>query len=66
MTSEEYLLGVILVVRSKVTGLLCDCDASSKSAVFLRRQGYGSAPVGKDLGQLLYGSSMENFYLGVS
>ena len=65
MTSEEYLLGVILVVRSKVTGLWCDHDASSKLIVFLRRQGCGSALVGKDFGQLPCGLLLEDFYLDI-
>ena len=64
-TFEEYLLGIILVVRLKVIGLWCDCFSSSKLAVFLKRQGCGSAPVRKDLGQLLCGSPLEGFYFGV-
>ena len=50
MAPKECLLGVILVVRSKATGLWHDRNASSKLAVFLRRQGCDSALVGKDLG----------------
>ena len=65
MISEEYLLDVILVAKSKVTGLWCDRDAGLKPVVFLRRQGCGCASVGKDLGQLLHGSPLEDFYLGV-
>ena len=66
MISEEYLLGVILVVGSKVTRLWHDRDVSLKPVVFLRRQGCGSALIGKGLGQVLCGSPLEEFYLGVS
>ena len=65
MTSEECLLSIVLLVRSKATELWCDRDASSKLAVFLRRQGCGSAPVGKDFGQLSCESPLEDLYLGV-
>ena len=65
MTSEECLLDAILVARSKATELWHDHDASSKPAVFLRRPGCGSAPVGKDLGQLSCESPLEDFYLRV-
>ena len=66
MTFEEFFLDIILVVRSKATGLWHDRDASLKPTVFFRRQDYGSTPVGKDLGLLLCGSSLEDFYLRVS
>ena len=66
MTSEEYLLSIILVLRLKVTGLWCNHDASSKPAIFFMGQGCDSASVGKDLGHLLCGSSLEDFYLRVS
>ena len=66
MMSKEYLFGVILVAISKVTGLWCDRDVSSKPVVFLRRQGCGSTLVRKDFGQLSCRSPLERFYFGVS
>ena len=66
MISEEYLLGVILMVSLKATELWCDCTTSSKPAMFWRRQGCDSIPVRKDLGQLSCGSPLEDFYFGVS
>ena len=65
MTSEEYLFSIILVARLKVTRLWCDRDASLKPTVFFKGQGCGSASVGKDLGHLLCGSLLEDFYIGV-
>ena len=65
MISKEYLLDIILVVRSKASELWYNRDVSLKPVVFFRRQGCGYTPDGKDLGQLLCGSPLENFYLGV-
>ena len=65
MTSEDYLLGIILVARLKVTGLWCDRDASSKPAVFFRGQGCDSASGGKNFDHLSCGSLLEDFYLRV-
>ena len=65
-TFVECPLGIILMVKSKATRLWCDHSLSPKPIVFLRRQGCGSAPVRKNLDQLSCGSSLKDFYFGVS
>ncbi|XP_073107859.1 uncharacterized protein [Elaeis guineensis] len=50
----------------EATELWCDRTMSSKPTIFLGRQGCDGAPIRKDLGQLLYGSPLEDFYFGVS